>query len=69
MQTVERLRSNPGIGAPWNSTNPRLGGIRRYPIVGFQNHFVFYRVVESSLDLLHIYHGHQDIDERLGTSE
>ena len=65
-ETLARLRETPGIGSVWGSEHARLQGVHRCKVAGFPNHLLFYRYDENTVEVLHVYHGKQDIDGRLG---
>ena len=46
--------------------HPRLAGVRRRPVVGFQNYLVFYLLSEGIVDVLRVLHGARDIPAVLG---
>jgi toxin ParE1/3/4 len=64
-KTVALLVRTPGIGSPWISSNPRLEGIRKQQVAGFPSYLVFYRHDDQSIEVLHLYHGRQEIEARL----
>jgi plasmid stabilization system protein ParE len=63
--TVNSLLDMPGIGALWGSEHPRLHDIRRKPVKGFPNHLVFYRATDDLVEVLHLYHAAQNIEQLL----
>lgn len=65
-ETIAELLETPELGSPWVSADARLRGIRRRRVAGFPNHSVFYRFGDDFLEVIHLYHGHQNIDSRLG---
>ncbi len=64
-ETLGVLARTPGLGAPWISDHPRLQGIRRRQVAGFPNHLLFYRHDDQTIEVLHLYHGRQEIAGRL----
>jgi plasmid stabilization system protein ParE len=48
-QACQRLADFPYIAPVWESANPRLAGIRVWPVPGFTNHLLFYRVTDKSV--------------------
>lgn len=60
--TFARLAGMPGLGERWPSTNPRLAGLRIGRIEGFQNHLVFYRLVDDGIDIVRVIHAARDLD-------
>jgi toxin ParE1/3/4 len=68
-QTFEMLHGMPQMGALWESPDPRLRGVRRHPIRDFKNYLVFYRPAGHTIDVLHVFHGAQNITDLLGDEE
>ena len=64
-QAFKRLRQTPEIGGLWDFQDPRLRGIRVWPIRGFRNHLIFYRVTETAVQVLRVLHGSRDIERIL----
>jgi toxin ParE1/3/4 len=62
---VKKLADMPGMGAPREFRSRKLRGIRSWPVTGFLNWLVFYRIVESDLQLLRVIHGARDIERTL----
>jgi toxin ParE1/3/4 len=51
----------PSIGAPCSFSNPRIQGLRRLPISGFENWLVFYQLTEGGVEIVRVLHGARDI--------
>ncbi len=68
-QTISRLSRMPGMGAIWDSDNPRLAEVRFFPIAKFRNHLVFYRPSEDGIEVLRVLHGAQDIEALFDAGE
>ena len=47
------------------SDNPALQDIRVWPIRGFKNHLIFYRVQRSRLEIVRVLYAAQDIEMEL----
>lgn len=60
------LARNPNTGAPRESANPLLVGVRVGRVRGFAKHLVFYRPVEDGIEVVRVLHGHRDVDAVLG---
>jgi toxin ParE1/3/4 len=60
-----QIADMPGLGSPWESDNPRLANVRVWPIRGFENSLIFYRPVTDGIEVLHVFHGAQDIEMHL----
>jgi toxin ParE1/3/4 len=39
-----------------------LEDLRSYPVRGFANHLIFYRVLENEVEVIRVLHGARDID-------
>lgn len=65
IETISVLAETPTIGPLWPTDHSRLQDIRRYRIAGFPNHLMFYRHDDRTLEILHLYHGYQDLETRL----
>lgn len=64
-----RLAEMPRIGAVRNFRNPRLEGIRFWPIPDFEKYLIFYRVTGEEVQVLRVLHGAQDIASILEEAE
>ena len=64
-RTFDLIARFPGIGRAWESRPPRLRGVRVYPIPRFRNCFVFYRPIESGVEILTVLHGARDLGPAL----
>ena len=65
-ETFKTLAATPGLGRLRKFRNPRLKGIRSWPVSGFETYLIFYRVTPSDIELLHVYHGARDIEALFG---
>jgi toxin ParE1/3/4 len=61
-ETLVFIGEFPEMGSPWDSQNKRMSNIRVKPVHGFENHLIFYRVTPETAYVLHLFHGHQGID-------
>lgn len=57
-----QLSEMPGLGARRDYGNPKLKGLRMWPVPKFQNHLIFYRATEEELFIIRVLHGAQDIE-------
>jgi toxin ParE1/3/4 len=62
---LERLADMPRLGTLRRSRNPRLAGLRSYPIRGFRNYLAFYRPTQNGIEVLRVYHAARNIDPLL----
>ena len=61
-ETVEQLALMPGMGSRREYRNPRLAGMRMWPVSGFRSYLIFYIPTEEKIDILRVLHGAQDIE-------
>lgn len=52
--TFNQLGKMPQLGKQTQFSNPRLLGIRQYPVSGFKNHLIFYRNTSEAVEILRI---------------
>jgi toxin ParE1/3/4 len=57
-----RLVTMPEAGGEWQSTLPRLAGLRVWPVTGFESYLMFYRVRRGSIEISRLLHGARDIE-------
>lgn len=60
-QTFEALARTPGIGAPYETSNPRLAGLRCAQVGRFRNYVIFYRPIPEGIDIIRVLHAARDI--------
>jgi toxin ParE1/3/4 len=60
--TFQRLAELPAIGKLSGFSHPQLTDIRQYPIKGFRNYLVFYRIQSETIEILRVLHGAQDLE-------
>jgi toxin ParE1/3/4 len=64
-QAFGRISEQPGIGSKGYSHLPQLGGLRVWPISGFDRHLIFYVERAEYIDVLRVLHGARDIPAAL----
>jgi toxin ParE1/3/4 len=64
-ETFQSLGRMPEIGKLCGFSLPQLSGIRQYPIKGFRNYLIFYRAIDSEIEVLRVLHGARDLEEIL----
>jgi plasmid stabilization system protein ParE len=64
--TIDFIRQFPDLGSPWESANPRRGGLRFQLVKGFENYVLIYRRHNEQLFVLRVLHGSRNIEELLG---
>lgn len=68
-RAFDRLLDMPEMGVRRAFKNPKLEGIRLWPVPGFTNFLIFYRVTQRTIQIVRILHGAQDISRVLGARE
>jgi toxin ParE1/3/4 len=64
--SFQLLARMPTIGTAWESPDPRLAGVRVYPLPrGFRNYRVFYRPLPDGVEVLAVLHGARDLGAAL----
>ena len=58
---LSTLAANPRMGAKREARNPRLNGLRSWPVSGFRNYLVFYIASDEGVDVLRVLHGARDL--------
>ena|SRR5437773_252783 len=66
---VRKLAETPELGGLYEHENPRLAGLRVWPIRRFKNHLIYYIPTETQLIVVRLLHGAQDIDSILADEE
>ena len=61
-QAFGQLAEIPQRGRLGESQHAKLPGLRTLPIPGFRNYVVFYRPIETGIDVIRVLHGARDID-------
>lgn len=56
-KTFRQLAQQPDCGAPYPTRNRNLKRLRMFPVSGFPNYLVFYRVETASIRILYVTHG------------
>jgi toxin ParE1/3/4 len=60
---VNKLAEFPGMEALPTAKNPKLKGLRSWPIKGYRNYLIFYLPLASGgIEVLHVFHGDRDFD-------
>ena len=62
---VETISRNPAIGAPKFFDNPKLAGIRSWPVAGFPAMRICYIQAANELRMVRVLHGRRDISSLL----
>lgn len=69
-EAFEQIRKNPGIGAPRPFENPRLKGLRSWPVPGFEHIRIYYLQPDRhTIRVVRILHGKRDLGRILGNEQ
>jgi toxin ParE1/3/4 len=68
-QTFARLAKMSGMGQSYPVTNPRLEGLRKWSVKGFEKHLIFYLSFDDSIEIVRILHAARDIEAILEQEE
>ena len=60
-RSLTSLARSPQIGWLYPTDNPRLSGLRAFPIGRFRSYLIFYRHTADSLDVIRVLHGRRDL--------
>jgi toxin ParE1/3/4 len=60
-QTLAKLAQTPGIGSPYPVNNPRLIGLRKWGVKGFEKYLIFYLSQDEVLTVVRLLHASRDI--------
>jgi toxin ParE1/3/4 len=64
-RAFERLAAMPEIGPVRQFRNPRLLGIRMWPVPSFRNYLIFYRIAADEIQILRVLHAARDLESAL----
>ena len=68
-EAYEMLAEMPGVGASREFNNPRLSGLRMFPVQGFRNYLIFYQATDVEITIIRVLHGARDIESLFSTGE
>lgn len=60
--TFELLAKMSELGTICHFRSKEVAGLRIWPIRGFGNHIVFYRVFENEIEVVRVIHGSRDVE-------
>ncbi len=63
--TFAQLVKTPGIGKVAQLVVSRLGEIRQWRIKDFQDYLIFYRIKDTTIEILRVFHGARDLADVL----
>jgi toxin ParE1/3/4 len=56
-QTLEQLAGQTESGFSYQTRNPKLKALRMFPVIGFHDYLIFYRVETDAVRILYVTHG------------
>jgi len=62
-EVFEQLSEFPSLGVSRNYDNPKLTGMRMWPVPHFEKYLVFYTSTDSDLQIVRVLHGSRDITD------
>lgn len=65
----EILKKQPEIGPVYRTSNSRLEGLRMFPLRRFKEYVIFYRLTETTVEVVRVLHGKRDIKGVLESEE
>ena len=65
--TFAQLVKTPGIGKVAQLVVSRLGEIRQWRIKDFQDYLIFYRIEDTTIEILRVFHGARDLADVLSS--
>ena len=64
-ESIAKLTKRPLMGAPKKLKDPRLQGLRVWPVSGFEAVRIYYLVSQEAVRVVRVLHGKRDIDRLL----
>ena len=64
-QTFEQLLKTPSMGKITRLVVSRLGEIRQWRIKDFKDYLIFYRIQDTAVEILRVFHGARDLADIL----
>ncbi|MBD2665483.1 hypothetical protein B6N60_04370 [Richelia sinica FACHB-800] len=64
-QTFSQIAKLPSIGSVYDISNPRLLGLRKWAIKGFDKHLIFYLPGDDYIEIVRLIHAARDISQIL----
>jgi toxin ParE1/3/4 len=65
-RAFELLAHMPGIGSPWETTNPKFLDLRFHRIRRYKNYLIFYKLTSDAIVVIRVLHGSRDLETLLG---
>jgi toxin ParE1/3/4 len=68
-ESCERIAAMPEIGRSQETYSPKLVGMRRWHVKGFDKFLIFYRILPDEIEILRIVHGARDLPTLLADDD
>lgn len=62
-ETFKQLAKMPKMGKLCQFSHPNLIDVRQQAIKGFRRYLIFYRIMDSGVEILRVIHGTRDIED------
>lgn len=66
---IEHILTRPGTGTPFDTSLVRLAGLRSWPLNGFADIRLYYRLVDGCVEAVRLLHGKRDLARELTEEE
>lgn len=60
-QTFSQIAQTPDIGRLYKISKPRLSGLQKWSVKGFEKYLIFYRLQDDRIEVVRILHAARDI--------
>jgi toxin ParE1/3/4 len=64
-ESLKELAEMPAMGTRYDPLDPRLAGLRRFRVRGFENYLIFYLPIEAGIEVVRILHAAETLSEFL----
>jgi toxin ParE1/3/4 len=64
-ETIAQLSRKPRLGSSKKLKNPRLQGLRKWPVKGFDFIWIYYLLTVDTLRVIRVLHGKRDVERIL----
>lgn len=61
-RSIRALLIAPGVGRQWNSSDPRLSGMRVTVVTQYRHYLIFFRAAESGIEIYRVVHGARELE-------